>query len=383
MPHRIFAVLLALGVAALIASTISLIIASVTRSTPSSATATLPKTASGLDVGGLLAGIVSHNGNPTKQETALLLRPYIAFIGDTLSPSDQRLAGTLEVIIPPGVPPQMTDAAGKPLFNCPASGSCTPVPGHQNDTINASMLVTKGSANYEVEQPLKLSDLFKGSILGIHDFTVPPIPLKGFAGQYPQDDYTADISIALSFPSKQQFNTGKYAQVRTVDSGPVSNTYATSVTTSPRYQKIVSNYPDTFAFSAKRDWYNEFFVYAVACIPLLFAILFFHLLFISRGEGGGLGKSFEHFTEALVLSVLSVLPLRVVLVPGNIDGLTRVDLVLGLGLVAIVTVAAGKYVSEIWGFKGTPQTEGDEVGEREDSAVAHPSTGAAAPAPGE
>jgi hypothetical protein len=60
-----------------------------------------------------------------------------------------------------------------------------------------------------------------------------------------------------------------------------------------------------------------------------------------RGRG-------EEFTEALIVAILAVLPLRAVLVPAEIAGLTRVDLVLGIGLVLIVGVAVGKYATEIW-----------------------------------
>ncbi len=81
--------------------------------------------------------------------------------------------------------------------------------------------------------------------------------------------------------------------------------------------------------------------------------------------------------------MLSVLPLRVVLVPSDISGLTRVDLVLGFGLVSIVAVAAGKYVYEIWTLQSNQQAEGDGIGEREEESVPDLGSGATLPAPGE
>ncbi len=289
--HRLFALLLALGIAVLLASTACLIVGSLTRTVSSAGTAALPKGTTALNVGDLLQGIVNNKGKVSKAQAALLERPYISFIGDSLSPSDEKLAGTLEVIIPPGIPPQMTDSSGKALFaNCPSN--CTPLPSTANESIVAQILVSKGSANFEAEESIKLKDLFTGSILGIHDYPLT-IPLKGFAGQYPQDDYTGDVSLSLTFPSKKQFTSGTTSLVRAIDAGPVSNTYSVSVTKANNYQKIISNSADTFYFSATRDWYNEFFVYAVSCVPLLFAILFMHLLFVSPGRGPRPGQEFR------------------------------------------------------------------------------------------
>jgi hypothetical protein len=346
---HLFASLLVLGIVALLLSTATLVVTSLTHtSNPSSAMATLPKSATGFDESVILSDYLKNHQHLTAEQKQQLLRPYISFIGDTLAPSDNKLTGTLEVVVPPGVPPQMKDSSGKVMFD----NNNNPLPQFANQTIDATILVTNAGGNFEAQNTIKLKDLYVGTQLGVHDFPVT-IPVKGYAGNYPQDTYSADISLTLTFPSAQQFQTGKYSLVHSVQGGTLTNTYAVSVTQAPNsYQKLISNYPDTFLMSIGRNTANTFFVYSVALIPTLFAILFMHLLFFSSGAQG-LGKSFEHFTEALVLSVLSVLPLRVVLVPGDISGLTRVDLLLAIGLVLIVTVAAGKYAAEIWWYADT------------------------------
>jgi hypothetical protein len=342
---HLFAGLLVLGILALLTSTAWLVVASLTHTTnPATSSSALPSTATSFDETTILTQYLANHQKLNKSLKQALLQPYVTFIGDTLAPSDNKLTGTLEVVVPPGVPPQMTNSSGKAMFD----NNNNPLPQFANQTIDAGILVTDAGGNFETQESIKLKDLYTGTQLGVHDFPIV-IPVKGYAGNYPQDVYSADISLTLAFPSKQQFQTGTYALVRSVQAGTLTNTYAVTIKPSPpKYQRLISTFADdTFALSIGRNPYNTFFVYAVALIPTLFAFLFMHLLFFSSGAQG-LGKSFEHFTEALVLSVLSVLPLRVVLVPGDISGLTRVDLLLAVGLVLIVTVAAGKYAAEIW-----------------------------------
>lgn len=354
--HRFFAVLLSIGILALLVSTAALVINSVTRTPSAGSSSTIPRSGHALNLTRVLSSYLKSHGHFSKKALLQLERPYITFIGGTLSPSDNRLKGTLEIIIPPGVPPFMLNK-GQSMFTCPTNGSCTPLPQYADDTIDATMLVSNAGTNYEKHELLKLKDLFSTSILGLHEFPVD-IPVKGYAGRYPQDEYTADVSLALAFPGKTTFEKGPRRQVQTVQAGTLGNIYAIATKpTSNAYQKIVSNAKDTFSLTIGREWYDQFFVYTVALIPALFALLFFHLLFFATGEHG-IGRSFEHFTEALVLSVLSVLPLRVVLVPSDISGLTRVDLTLAVGLVLIVAVAAGRYVREVWAANRTPDVTG-------------------------
>jgi hypothetical protein len=354
--HRIFATLLGIGVLALLTSTISLVVNDATRTPASSSASVLPKSANTLDLTTFLSAFIKAHGSYKGKEGHVLLtqleHPYISFIADAFAPSDDKLTGTLEVIIPPGFPPFIRYKGAQAFPGAVLN------PRFANDAITASMLVTGSGANFEQQESIAFKNINSASQFGVHDYPVT-IPLKGYAGWYPQDKYTANVSLAVTLPAGMtpSLDTGGYAQVHSVQGGTVANDWNVSVTPAPKsFQQIVSNADDTFQIALSRDWYNQFFVYTVALIPMLFALLFFHLLFFAGG-GHGIGRSFEHFTEALVVSVLSVLPLRVVLVPGDISGLTRVDLVLGVGLVLIVTVAAGKYAREIWTGTQSPPEE--------------------------
>ena len=124
--HRIFATLLALGILALLVSTFSLVINLATRTSSPSSSAVLPPHKSTLDLTTFLAQYIRTGGKFTPQMKSQITRPYITFTADTLSPSEDKLTGTLEVIIPPGLPPFMY-MNGKPVFNC-GGASCVPYP---------------------------------------------------------------------------------------------------------------------------------------------------------------------------------------------------------------------------------------------------------------
>jgi hypothetical protein len=95
----------------------------------------------------------------------------------------------------------------------------------------------------------------------------------------------------------------------------------------------------------KRPGATITYIYVAALVPLILALIFLHLLFFSRHAES---RRVEEYMEALIVTVVAVLPLRLVLVPAELSGLTRVDLVLGLGLFSIVAIAVIKYVTEVW-----------------------------------
>lgn len=84
--------------------------------------------------------------------------------------------------------------------------------------------------------------------------------------------------------------------------------------------------------------------YVVALVPLAFALLFLHLLFINPTTRM---IPLSDFLMALAGTVLAVLPLRVVLVPAEIEGLTRVDTLLGVGLLTLTALGLARYGRDV------------------------------------
>src|SRR5687767_7752891 len=79
-------------------------------------------------------------------------------------------------------------------------------------------------------------------------------------------------------------------------------------------------------FAAVRHQATWVFAYAMAIIPLAIAALLLHILFLARP---GRDEPVTHLLLNVAAAMIAVLPLRQVLVPQEITGLTRVDLLLG------------------------------------------------------
>jgi hypothetical protein len=93
----------------------------------------------------------------------------------------------------------------------------------------------------------------------------------------------------------------------------------------------------------ERDWPTVIYVYAMSLVPMGFALLIFHQLFL-RKDTLPLGDS----AATIVAAILSVLGIRQVLVPPAVEGLTRVDLILGLGLALVLCLAFSRYAIDQW-----------------------------------
>jgi hypothetical protein len=90
-----------------------------------------------------------------------------------------------------------------------------------------------------------------------------------------------------------------------------------------------------------RDPLSILFVESVAAVPLLLFMLVLETLARWSKEKRGSGDS-SHRTETVALigaAILAILPLRLVIVPSGLTGLTRVDFELGLWLAAIIALA--------------------------------------------
>jgi hypothetical protein len=99
-----------------------------------------------------------------------------------------------------------------------------------------------------------------------------------------------------------------------------------------------------FALGIDRSEATRVFVYAMAAIPIVLGAFLFHVLFLGKTLSG---EPVHHLLLNVAAAMLAVLPLRQVLVPQEITGLTRIDLVLGLGLVLIISLSLLRYATLI------------------------------------
>ncbi len=98
-----------------------------------------------------------------------------------------------------------------------------------------------------------------------------------------------------------------------------------------------------FGVEINRDRATIMLSYAVALMPLAFGVILFHLSFLS-----GARRLSPSFSLEVAAAMLAVLPLRQVLVPAEISGLTMVDFLLGVELSVIVGLAVVRYGALLW-----------------------------------
>lgn len=86
------------------------------------------------------------------------------------------------------------------------------------------------------------------------------------------------------------------------------------------------------------------FTYVLSAVPMILALLLAHALFCTAG--GASIRPHEMLVGAAAI-LLALLPLRAVLVPPDVPSLTRVDVLLGSGILLIVSIVCFRYVADV------------------------------------
>jgi hypothetical protein len=97
-----------------------------------------------------------------------------------------------------------------------------------------------------------------------------------------------------------------------------------------------------FVIWSRPIWY-QLYTYALAGVPIAFAVLFADLFVLTRRFRP---SDIQDFLVAALGGIFTVLPLRLILVPSDIPGLSRIDLILGLGVVLLLLACIGRYVRD-------------------------------------
>lgn len=169
------------------------------------------------------------------------------------------------------------------------------------------------------------------------------VALAGSSSTYPDDSYVVDfaaVSILADIP-------GQPEAIYTLDVAPVSlpssGDNQARLQADPGFVLILSDGEQCGVEPALVFTRNDgrLFVWIMCAVPLVLLILMLRSILYARGRPRRDGSSVEPIiaVEAAVV-FLSILPLRTVLVPSGVSGVTRVDYALGLqiGLLVLVLV---------------------------------------------
>lgn len=224
-----------------------------------------------------------------------------------------------------------------------------------NRDVRVYMLDQRGSAAV-FAYPIPLSYFYSGNAFGtINNEDVRPaaISLVGDPDLYPDDTYRFGINIGASVQDSDVLRAGTLQSeaVNHFDFGSIHGWTFRTVSTG----KGGGELEDVIASRVQQ---TTTYVHVFALVPMAFFLLFVHLLFFNpTTRTAPLGD----FLIALSASTLAILPLRAVLVPPQLQGITRADFFLGLGMVLLVALAMVRYAWDLWSY-GRPGAGGESDG---------------------
>lgn len=182
----------------------------------------------------------------------------------------------------------------------------------------------------------------------LKDFsTLVHLPLDGRPNGYPRDWYQGSAAVTVILPESLDFiplgleqgNPGQIVAVKLSIRAPsntalaiyykLEHTIYINGPSSPELQEV--------HLVVRRDLLNRTFVWTMALIPLV-------LILIALTQISQPRRRAEGAIPLEAIAVLAILPLRQVLVPPEIRGLTTIDFILGTELAVFIGLIAVQYV---------------------------------------
>lgn len=115
---------------------------------------------------------------------------------------------------------------------------------------------------------------------------------------------------------------------------------------------VVQQYPNSCGGAIKllirTGTFARLYTWIIALVPIYLLLVFIHLLYVNSDRHR---ISISNLIAGLVAAIIAVLPLRIVLVPSEIPGLTCVDLILATGMASIFALVLITYGFEIIGWR--------------------------------
>jgi hypothetical protein len=153
------------------------------------------------------------------------------------------------------------------------------------------------------------------------------ISMLGQSRAFPNDWYELDDSVLLR--AGQDVN-GEWLSSSLIMMARDENFSTWAQTDNPSY--IDQAYVHQLMFKVGRPWWTILYTYWIACMPFLLLLV----LLIPQYRKGKWPPKAHELAFGVAATLVAILPLRTVLVPGTISGLTRLDIFFGIGIVFLV-----------------------------------------------
>lgn len=274
---------------------------------------------------------------------------------------EHKINGVLRVTIPDVILWGLVDSEGKNIiYNVQDSLGYNnrafrdPKIADKNISFRARYNLYEYSKNFFITVPISLGEIVNAinedPYYRFYETSIPfNVEIMGDSASYPHDKYLIDLTTWFFTPD------GIYYGTPEKDSDGTLIPFGMFVSLSPNMpEKIakvytrdgtkpavisVGNY-QYIGIELYRDSSSLIYVYGMSFIPILLTLLLSHRLFINKR----LNKSPEDNLLLEVAAVfLSILPLRTVLVPAEIQTTTRVDYILAFSVTLLVSIVLVRY----------------------------------------
>jgi len=179
------------------------------------------------------------------------------------------------------------------------------------------------------------------------------LPLEWDAEHYPNDSFILNMDAMLQFPTHLTGPAGGLIGGLAVFQSGGGFTWdlpTTIVVVQPDDQTfpsmhvtISSSYSSSLVLHIERDGVIAWYTYAITAVPFFLAVIIWWLFrFHPPKDDSPFG-----LVVGLAAAMFTIIPLRAVLIPSDVQGLTRVDILLGLSLSLFLVVAVLPILGEI------------------------------------
>lgn len=304
-------------------------------------------------------------GSDPVSDAEIQSSPQLILRANSFDPSAGTMVASLYFAIPIQAKSRVWDTyAQSYIYACGggANASCDLKPTYRKAKVYLEIDATK--AFYFYDRSFHSTTSLTGvpeSLTAQSPLATATVPILGEADTYPSDTYSTDFFVYAHLLGKRPYLYGQlnYIQVRW-GSGSLSRLFDTSFTSdcpippaspatpptptpTPRSNGSALPPPcvgNLFHLKIYRPWPTKVYVYTLASVPIVVGVLFCAVVLRSHRRQP---VRLSEFMVGVFTATLAILPLRLVLVPGNIPQLTRVDYMLGVGFALIVAAGLLRY----------------------------------------
>lgn len=174
--------------------------------------------------------------------------------------------------------------------------------------------------------------------------------------RYPDDWYAAATSFRMQLPDGLVWSTPLLASSEIPAGAEVANASGSTDKIIYLSNSSFLQHTDEGPYSSnpsisiivRRPPLTQLFVWSMALTPALLLPIIVIQLISERREAGASSKTARNVSLELAAALLAILPLRQVLVPSEVQGLTTVDYLLGAELAIFIGIVVIYYMSHAW-----------------------------------